>query len=100
MDLRRIVINKEITIQKLSANKNITKEILKNDKTDCLTTKSEEYSFCESVTECPNPPDENIIHHKKDSNQIYKNKKNISKQLTEFCHYKQRLFTEQNLRKK
>ena len=39
MELRRIVINKEIIIQKLSVNKNITKEIQKNEKTDCSTNK-------------------------------------------------------------
>ena len=60
MELRRIVINKEIIIQKLSCNKNITKEIPKNGKTDCSTNKGEEYSFYESVTECQNPPKENI----------------------------------------
>ena len=64
MELRRIVINKKIIIQKPSSNKNITKEISKNDKTDCPTNRGEEYSFCESVTECPNPPKENI-HQKK-----------------------------------
>ena len=68
MELRRIANNKEIILQKLSSNKNITKEILKNDKTDCSTNKGEEYSFWESVAEYPNPPNENIIHHKKDSN--------------------------------
>ena len=47
MELRRIVINKEIIIQKLSSNKNITKEIPINDKTDCSTNKGEE---------CQNPP--------------------------------------------
>ena len=36
MELKRIVINKEIIIQKLSSNKNITKKIPKNDKTDFL----------------------------------------------------------------
>ena len=56
MDLRRIVINKEIIIQKLSSNKNMTKEIPKYDKTVCSTHKGQEYSFCESVTECQNPP--------------------------------------------
>ena len=100
MELRRIVINKEITMQKLSSNKNITKEIPETDKTDCLTNKGEEQSFCESVTECPNPLDENVIHHKKDSNQIDQNENNINKQLTEIRHNKQKLFTEQNLRKK
>ena len=45
MELRNIVINQEIIIQKLSSNKNITKEIPKNDKTDCPTNKGEEYSF-------------------------------------------------------
>ena len=82
-ELRRIVNNKEITIQKLFSNKNITKEIPENDKADCLTNKGEEYSFCESVTECPNPANENVIHRKKDSNQIDKNENNINKQLTE-----------------
>ena len=88
MELRRIVINKEIIIQKLSANKNITKEIPKNEETDCSTKKDEEYSFCKIVTECPNPPNENIICHKKDSNRIDKNKNNINKKLTEICHNK------------
>ena len=75
MELRKIVINKEIIIQKLSSNKNITTEIQKIDKTDCPTNKGEEYSFCESVTECPNPPKENIPQ-KKDSKQIDKNENN------------------------
>ena len=82
MELRRIVINKEIIIQKLSCNKNITKEIPKIGKTDCSTNKGEEYSFCESVTDGQNPPKENI-HQKKDSKQIDKNQNNINKQLTE-----------------
>ena len=99
MELRRIVINKEIIIQKLSANKNITKEIPKNEKTDCSTNKDEEYSFCEIVTECPNPPNQNI-HHKNDSNQTDKNENNINKQLTEIRLNKQKLFTEQKLRVK
>ena len=73
MELRRIVINKEIIIQKLSSNKNITKEIPKNDKTDCLTNKGEEYSFCESVTECQNPPKENI-HKKKTLSRLTRTK--------------------------
>ena len=66
MELRRIVINKEIIIQKHFSNKNITKEIPKNYKTDCLTNRAEEYSFCESVTECQNSSKENI-YLKKDS---------------------------------
>ena len=65
MELRRIISNKEIIMQKLSSNKKIMKKIPKNDKTDCSTNKGEEYSFCESVTECPNPSKENIIHQKK-----------------------------------
>ena len=73
MELRRIVINKEIIIQKLSCNKNITKEIPKNGKTDCSTNKGEEYSFCESVTECQNPPKENI-HKKKTLSRLTKTK--------------------------
>ena len=77
MELRRIVINKEIIIQKLSCNKNITKEIPKNGKTDYSTNKGEEYSFYESVTECQNPPKQNI-HQKKDSKQIEKNENNIN----------------------
>ena len=40
---------------------------------DCSTNKGEQYYFCKSVTECPNSPNENI-HHKKDSNQIDKDK--------------------------
>ena len=91
MELRRIVINKEIIIQKLSSNKNITKEIPKNDKTDCLTNKGEEYSFCESVTECQNPPKENI-HQKKKTKQIDKNENNINKQLTEIRHNKHKIY--------
>ena len=43
MVLRRIVINKEIIIQKPSSVKNITKEISKNDNTDCPINKGEEY---------------------------------------------------------
>ena len=101
MELRRIVINKEIIIQKLSANKNITKEIPKNEKTDCSTNKDEEYSFCEIVTECPNPPNENIIHPKKDSNQIDKNENNINKQLTEIRHNKHKNYLQsKNLERK
>ena len=91
VELRRIVINKEIIIQKLSSNKNITKEIPKNDKTDCLTNKGEEYSFCESVTECQNPPKENI-HQKKKTKQIDKNENNINKQLTEIRHNKHKIY--------
>ena len=64
MELRRLVINKEKVIQKVSSKKNITKEIPKKDKTDYPTNKDEEYSFCKSVTEYPNPPKENI-HQKK-----------------------------------
>ena len=52
------------------------------------TNKGEECSFCESATECPNPPDENIIHHKKDSNQIDKNENSINKQVTATRHNK------------
>ena len=92
MELRRIVINKEVIIQKLSANKNITKEIPKNGKTDCSTNKGEECSFCEIVTECPNPPNDNIIHHKKDSDEIDKNENNINKQLTEIRHNKHKKY--------
>ena len=44
MELRRIVINKEIIIQKLSSNKNITKKYQKITKRmDCSTNKGEEY---------------------------------------------------------
>ena len=50
-------------MQKLSSNKNVTKEIPKNDKTDCSTNKDKEY--CKSVTEYANPSNENIIYHKK-----------------------------------
>ena len=91
MELRRIVINKEIIIQKLSSNKTITKEIPKNDKTECSTNKGEEYSFRESVTECQNPPKANI-HQKKDSKQIDKNENNINKQLTEIHHNKHKIY--------
>ena len=91
MELRRIVINKEIIIQKLSCNKNITKEIPKNGKTDCSTNKGEEYSFCESVTECQNPPKENI-HQKKKTKQIDKNENNINKQLIEIRHNKHKIY--------
>ena len=42
MELWRIVINKKIIIQILSSNKNMTKEIPKNDKTKCSTNKGEE----------------------------------------------------------
>ena len=73
MELRRIVINKEIIIQELSSNKNVTKEIPENDKTDCSTNKDEEYSFCESVTEYQNPPKENI-HQKKTLSRLTKAK--------------------------
>ena len=73
MELWRIVINKETIIQILSSNKNMTKEISKNDKTECSTNKGEEYYFCESVTECQNPPKENI-HQKKKTKQIDKTK--------------------------
>ena len=73
MELRKIVINKEIIIQNLFSNKNITKEIRKIDKMDCPTNKREEYLFCESVTECQNPPKENI-HLKKFLNRLTKTK--------------------------
>ena len=91
MELRRIVINKEIIIQKLSSNENITKEIPKNDKMNCSTNKGEEYSFCESITECQNPPKENI-HEKKDSKQIDKNENNVNKQLIEIRHNKHKIY--------
>ena len=65
MELRRIVISKEIIIQKLSSNKNITKEISKNDKTDCPTNNGEEYFYWKIVTECQNPPKENMHQKKK-----------------------------------
>ena len=89
--LRRIVINEDIIIQKLSSNKNIAKKISKNDKTDCWTNKGEEYSFCESVTECQNSTKESI-HQKKDSKQIDQNEKNINKQLTEIPHNKHNIY--------
>ena len=73
MELREIVINKEIIVQNLSSNKNITKEIPKIDKMDCPTHKGEEYPFCESVTECQNPPKE-YIHQKKFLNRLTKTK--------------------------
>ena len=65
MELRRIVVNKEIIIQKLSSKKNIRKEISKRNKTDYLTKKGEEHSFCESVAECQNPPKQNIHQKRK-----------------------------------
>ena len=68
MELRRIVINEEVIVQKLSSNKNITKGIPKNVKTDCSTNNGKEYFLCKIVTECPNPLNENIIHYKKDPN--------------------------------
>ena len=82
MELRRIVINKKIIIQKLCSNKNISKEIPKNDKTGWSTNKHEECSFCKKVTECPNLQKENIPRHGQDPNQIDKNENNMSKQLT------------------
>ena len=82
VELRRIVINKEIIIQKLSSNKNIMKEIPKYDKTDCPTNEGDQYSFCKSATECQNPAKENI-YQKLGSTQIEKNESNINKQLTE-----------------
>ena len=91
MELRRIVINNEIIIQKLSSNKTITKEIPKNDKMESSTNKGEEYPFCESVTECQNPPKGNI-HQKKDFKQIDKNENNISKQLNEIRHNKHKIY--------
>ena len=72
--LRRIVINEEIIIQKLSSNKNIAKKIPKNDKTDCSTNKGEEYSFCGSVKECQNPTKESM-HKKKTLNRLTKTKR-------------------------
>ena len=85
MELRRIVINKEIIIQKLSSNKNITKKYQKITKRmDCSINKGEEYSFCESVTECQNLPKENI--HQRKTKQIDKNEDNINKQLIEIRH--------------
>ena len=84
-ELRRIVINKEIIIQKLSSNKNITKKYQKITKRmDCSTNKGEEYSFCKSVTECQNPPKENI--HQRKTKQIDENENNINKQLIEIPH--------------
>ena len=56
------------------------------------TSKDEEYSFCESVTECPNLPKENIHKKKKDSKQIYKIESIINKQLTEICHNKHKSY--------
>ena len=88
--MRKIAINNKIIIQKLSSNKNITKEIPENDKTVCSANKDEEYSFCEIVTKCSNPPKENIVHHKNGSDQIDKNENNINKQLTEIRHNKQK----------
>ena len=61
-------------------------KIAKNDKTDCSTNKREEYTFRKSVTECQNPPKENI-HQKKDSNE-----NNINKQLTEIGHNKHKIY--------
>ena len=43
MELRRIVINKEIIIQKLSSNKNIKKYQKITKRMDCSTNKGEEY---------------------------------------------------------
>ena len=85
MELRRIVIKNQIITQELSSKKNITKEIPKNDKTDYPTNKREEYSFCQSVTECQNLPKENILL-KKYSKQTEKNENNINRQLTEVRH--------------
>ena len=58
-----------------------------------MANRDEEYSFCESVTECQNPSKENI-HLKKDSKQIDKNENNISKQLTEIRHNKHKIHLE------
>ena len=88
MELRRIVINKEVIVQKLPSNKNITKGIPKNVKTDCSANNGKEYFLCKIVTECPNPLNENIIHYKKDPNQTGKNENNSNKQLTEIRHNK------------
>ena len=63
LELRRIVINKEIITQKLSSSKSINNEKPKNDKTDCWTNKSEENCICENGTECQNPTKENIVHY-------------------------------------
>ena len=62
----------------------------KHDKTDCSTNKGEEYSFCESVTECQYPPKENI--QKKDSKQIDKNENNANKELTEIRRNKHKIY--------
>ena len=76
MELTRIVINKEIIIQKLSSNTNIRKEIPKNDKSDCPTNKGEEYS---------NPPEENI-HRKKILRRLTKTKITSTNKITEIRH--------------
>ena len=68
MDLKRIPINEEVIIEKLPSNKYITREITKNDKTDCSANEGE------SVTECPNLPIENIIHQKKTITRLTKTK--------------------------
>ena len=68
MELKRIAVNKEVIIRKLPSNKYITREITKNDKTDCSANEGE------SVTECPNLPIENIIHQKKTITRLTKTK--------------------------
>ena len=68
MDLKRIPINEEVIIEKLPSNKYITREITKNDKTDCSANEGE------SVTECPNLPIENIIHQKNTITRLTKTK--------------------------
>ena len=70
IELKRIVFNKEIIIQKLSSSKNIKNKIPKNNKTDCSTINGEGNSICKKVTKCQNPPKENVAHHGQDSSQI------------------------------
>ena len=67
---------------------------------DCEICSYEEYSFCEIVTECSNPPNENIIHHKKGSNKIDKNENKINKQLTEICHNKHKNYLQSKILEK
>ena len=97
MELRRTVINKEIIIQKLFSNKNITKEIPKNDKTDFRLTKMKN-TLSAKVLQNVQIYQKKTSIKEKDSVQIDKSENNINKQLTEICHNKHKnYFQSKNL---
>ena len=86
MELRRIVINKEIITQKLSSSKNLTtKRIVR-------LTNMRNIFFCEKITECPNPPKETIVNHRQDFNQTNENENKINKQQIEIRQNKHKSY--------